>query len=131
MPWGHHLIIDANECSGNITDIDNFENFINDLCRIGEMKRKGNMVVEEFEDNEYNRERDIVGYSIVQIISLSNITLHINFISRTIYFDYFTCRHLDEKLIISVFKTYFNPKSIKKIILERDAIDLNLPFVNN
>ena len=129
MPWGYHLIIDANECSGNITDIDNFENFIDDLCRIGEMKRKGELIVEEFEDNEYNRERDIVGYSIVQIISLSNITLHINWVSKSIYFDFFTCGDLDEKLIISVFKTYFNPKSIKKIFLKRDALDAELPFI--
>jgi S-adenosylmethionine/arginine decarboxylase-like enzyme len=129
MPWGYHLIIDANECSGNITDINNFQNFINDLCRIGEMKRKGNMVVEEFEDNEYNRERDIVGYSIVQIISLSNITLHINFISKTIYFDFFTCGDLNEDLIISLFEHFFNPKSIKKISLKRDAINAELPFI--
>jgi hypothetical protein len=39
-------------------------------------------LLEYFEDNEYNRERDIVGYSVVQIISLSNITNHINEISK-------------------------------------------------
>ena len=49
------------------------------------MKRKGKLIVETFEENEFNIENDLVGFSIVQIISLSNITLHINFISRTVY----------------------------------------------
>lgn len=129
MVFGKHLIIDANNCRGNITKIDYINNFIEDLCEIGKMERKGDLIVEVFEDNEFNRNNDLVGYSIVQIISLSNITLHINFISRTIYFDFFTCGRLSEDLIGSLFTNYFNPETIKKIKLDRDAINLKLPFV--
>jgi S-adenosylmethionine/arginine decarboxylase-like enzyme len=58
------------------------------------MKKKGDTVFEYFEDNEYNRERDIVGYSVVQVISLSSIVLHLDDISRTCYIDIFTCGDL-------------------------------------
>jgi len=128
MAWGKHLIIDANQCEGSITALDNIYGFVTDLCRIGGMTKKGKMIVEEFENNEYNRERDLVGFSIVQIISLSNITLHINFISKTVYFDFFTCGELDKDVVINLFHYYFRPKTVKTILLNRDAIDSNLSF---
>lgn len=130
MVFGKHLIIDANECSGEIRSIEKITNFIDDLCEIGQMQKKGDLIIEEFEENQFNINNDLIGYSIVQIISLSNITIHINFISRTIYFDFFTCGKIKEGLIVALFKNYFNPKTIKKIILQRDAINLKLPFVN-
>ena len=131
MVFGKLLIIDANECDkNNIRDVDTIRHFIDDLCNIGNMTRKGNLIIETFDETEFNIENDLVGYSIVQIISLSNITLHINFISQTVYFDFFTCGKVDEDRIIELFNNYFKPKTIKKIILERDAIDQQLPFLS-
>lgn len=129
MTWGKHLIIDANQCSGSITSIDNIKNFINDLCRLGKMEKKGGLIVENFPDIPSNRERDLVGYSVVQIVSLSNVTLHINFISKTIYMDWFTCGKLEEDKVINLFRYYFRPETIKTILLNREAIDANVPFV--
>lgn len=129
MTFGKHFIIDANLCcEENIKNLEKIKNFIDDLCHIGKMDKKGELIVEVFPENKFNIDNDLVGYSIVQIISLSNITLHINFISRTIYFDFFTCGALKTDLIINLFNNYFNPKTIKKIILQRDAINLKLPF---
>lgn len=127
--WGRHLIIDANECDGDIENIKHINDFINDLCEIGKMEKKGDLIVEVFEKTPFNIRNDLVGYSIVQIISLSNITLHINFISKTIYLDFFTCGKIQEDLISCLFTNYFNPKTIKKIILKRDAINLDLDFI--
>ena len=128
MVFGKHLIIDACYCRGNIENIENINDFINDLCDIGKMEKKGDLIVEVFEDNEFNRDNDLVGYSIVQIISLSNITLHINFISKTIYLDFFTCGQMDSTSIESSFDKHFNPQTKKIIILQRDAINQELPF---
>lgn len=129
MVFGKHLIIDANECEGEIRDKQHIQNFINDLCELSKMKKMGETQFIYFEDNDYNRCRDIVGWTITQVISLSNITIHINEISRTIYFDLFTCSEIKEDLIETLFKSYFRPKQIKKIILQRDAINNSLPFV--
>jgi hypothetical protein len=128
MVFGHHLIIDANECEGDITNKNHIQNFINDLVILGNMKKKGDTIFEFFDDTPFNRENDLIGYSVCQIISLSNITLHINFISKTVYYDFFTCGNINEEEIIGLFKKYFNPKTIKKIILNREAKDLTLPF---
>jgi S-adenosylmethionine/arginine decarboxylase-like enzyme len=131
MTFGKLLIIDANLCDEeNIKNLEKIRHFIDDLCEIGKMEKKGDMIVEVFPDTKFNIENDLVGYSIVQIISLSNITLHINFISRTIYFDYFTCsKDLKENEVINLFTNYFNPKTIKKITLQRDATNQKLPFL--
>ncbi len=128
MVFGQHLIIDANYCNGNIENIENINDFINDLCDIGKMEKKGELIIEVFEDNEFNRDNDLVGYSIVQIISLSNITLHINFISKTIYLDFFTCGQMNATEIETSFDKHFNPQTKKIIILNRDAINFKLPF---
>ena len=130
MVFGKHLIIDASGCDEKkIKDLDHIKNFIDDLCAIGNMEKKGDLIIETFPENDFNIKNDLVGFSIVQIISLSNITLHINFISRTVYFDFFTCGEIKEDRIIDIFNNYFKPKTIKKIILQRDAIDQQLPFL--
>lgn len=130
MVFGKHLIIDACECDEhNIKNIDVIDIFIEKLCNVGNMTRKGDLIIETFPENDFNIKNDLVGFSIVQIISLSNITLHINFISRTVYFDFFTCGEIKEDRIIDIFNNYFKPKTIKKIILQRDAIDQQLPFL--
>jgi S-adenosylmethionine/arginine decarboxylase-like enzyme len=130
MVFGKHLIIDANLCcEENIKNLEKIKAFIDDLCEVGKMEKKGDLVVEVFPETKFNIENDLVGYSICQIISLSNITLHINFISRTIYMDFFTCGALKTDLIGVLFNNYFNPKTIKKIILQRDATNTKLPFI--
>lgn len=131
MTFGKHLIIDANDCQGDISNKEHIQNFIDDLCELSHMNKKGETIFEFFPPSKFNIEKDIYGWSVVQIISLSNITIHINFISRTIYLDFFTCGIIKKDLIHSLFLTYFKPKNIKKIILNRDAIDLNLPFIEN
>jgi len=130
MVFGKELIIDGNQCQGEIKDRKHIQNFIDDLCELTKMKKKGETIFTYFEDNDYNRVRDIVGWTILQVITLSNITIHINEISRTIYFQIFSCGDIKEDLINVLFQNYFKPKTIKTIKINRDAIDLNLPFVS-
>ena len=120
-PFGTHLILDADDCQGKINDRKHIQSFIDTLVKEMGMKKVGETIFEYFEDNDYNRERDIVGYSVVQIISLSNITIHINEISRTIYLDVFTCGDFDDTKIGLIFSDYFQAQKIKKRILTRDA----------
>ena len=119
--FGTHLILDADCCEGDISNKDNIQRFINELVEKMGMKKVGSTIFEHFEDKKYNRERDIVGYSVVQIISLSSITIHINEISKTIYTDIFTCGELDETQVCLLFSDYFKAKKIKKQIISRDA----------
>lgn len=119
--FGIHYILDADNCKGEIKDRKHIQDFIDTLVSKLGMKKKGETVFEYFEDNDYNRERDIVGWSVVQIISLSNITIHINEISRTIYLDVFTCGELDDLTVSLLFSDFFKATKMKKQIIYRDA----------
>lgn len=124
-PFGRELIIDMKECSGNITSKEHIQTFIDTLISKIGMQKKGETIFEYFEDNDYNRERDIVGYSVVTIISLSNITIHINEISKSVYFNLFTCGDLDELKVVLIVSDFFLPLKINKKIIIRDALSLN------
>jgi len=121
QPFGSLLIIDADKCEGNLIDKEHIQTFINTLVNDLGMKKKGDTIFEYFENNEYNRERDIVGWSVVQIISLSSITLHINEISKTVYLDLFSCSSIDELKVFMLFNDFFEPTMYKKQLLTRDA----------
>jgi S-adenosylmethionine/arginine decarboxylase-like enzyme len=120
-PFGKHFILDADECLGELKERKHIQEFIDSLVAKLEMKKKGETLFEYFEDNDYNRERDIVGWSVVQIISLSSIVIHINEISRTVYLDVFTCGDLEDLTVTLLFSDYFRPMKIKKQIITRDA----------
>lgn len=120
-PFGKELILDCDDCQGNITSKDIIQEFIDILVKELDMKKKGETIFEYFENTDYNRERDIVGYSVVQIISLSNITLHINEISKTVYLNLFTCGNMNQDKVVFLFNNYFRPMKVKKQILIRDA----------
>jgi S-adenosylmethionine/arginine decarboxylase-like enzyme len=120
-PFGRELILDMKDCLGNITSKEHIQIFIDTLISKIGMQKKGDTIFEYFEDNQYNRERDIVGYSIVQIISLSNITIHINEISKSVYFNLFTCGDLNELKVVLLVSDYFLPSKMKKQIITRDV----------
>ena len=83
MTFGKHLILDCTGFNDNMRSKKVIQDFINDLViYVLKMKKKGETIFEYFPDNDYNRIRDIVGFSVVQVISLSSITLHLNDISR-------------------------------------------------
>jgi len=120
-PFGHHLMIDADKCEGDIRSREHIQNFINQLVDEMGMKKMGETKFIYFENNEYNADRDTVGYTGFQCISLSNITMHINEISKTIYLDVFSCSTLDDIQIALLFSDYFKPMKMKKNKLTRDA----------
>lgn len=118
---GKELIVDLKGCKSDFNDINLYLTFINHLCFANGMKKKGDALVEYFPDNDFNRERDIVGYSICQIISLSNITIHLNEISKSVYINFFTCGEINENETFKLIDSYFKPDQYKKIILIRNC----------
>ena len=119
--FGQELLLDAYNCQGFLNKKEYIQLFIDELVMKTGMKKKGKTIFEYFEKTDYNVERDIVGYSVVQIISLSNITLHINEISKSVYLNFFTCGELNDKLVVKIFKNYFDPEHFRISIVERDA----------
>lgn len=124
--FGWLSIYDLNSCEFPFTDKSYLQNFLKILVEdIMDMKMIGTPQFEYFEDNEYNRERGLVGFSITTIISLSSITIHICDIQKTAYIDIFSCCNLNNKMkkeINELIKLVFKPNGIKKKIIKRGVL---------
>ena len=122
--FGSLLIYDCKNCKGEINDKVILSSFLDNLVEdIMEMKII-NKTFEWFDDNSYNRQRNLVGYSITAVISLSSITIHICSQLKTAYIDIFTCCNIDENdknNILDLIKKVFKPKLIKGKYIDRGS----------
>lgn len=121
--FGWLSVYDLKNCKGDINNRLLLSNFLEVLVEnIMGMNIIGIPQYEYFEDNEFNRERDLIGYSITCIISLSSITIHICELSKTAYIDIFSCCELDENIenqIFNLIKSVFEPDEIRGKIIRR------------
>jgi S-adenosylmethionine/arginine decarboxylase-like enzyme len=120
--FGTLLIYDCKNCEGEINDKKILSSFLDNLVE-GIMNMKIiNKTFEWFDDNSYNRQRKLVGYSITAIISLSSITIHICSQLKTAYIDIFTCCSInenDKNKILYLIKKVFKPDLIRGKYIDR------------
>ena len=111
--FGKHLILDCEEMSINMESMEEIQKFIDELViDVLKMKKVGKTHYEYFEDSWYNHIRGIVGYSVVQVISLTSIVLHLNNIPKSGCIDIFTCWDINTNEVIACVDKYFSPIKI-------------------
>ena len=113
--WGYHLILDCSGCQ-DINDKDQIYNFVKDLIQQIDMIAHGEPVIEYLLPGEPNQ-----GYSLMQLITTSNICGHFMELDGTAYFDVFSCKEFNPATVKKVVKHYFNPKKIKSKLIKRQA----------
>jgi len=64
---------------------------------------------------------DNEGYSLLQLITTSNITAHFVTKTKAAYIDIFSCKEFDTNVVDNLIQNYFSPKNIKKNYLLRNA----------
>lgn len=113
--FGYHLMMDCSGCEG-IDSRENIYNFIKDLVPRIDMLAHGEPVIEYLLEGDPKQ-----GYSLMQLITTSNISGHFMELDSTAYFDIFSCKEFDLKLAESVVRQYFNPKRMRINYLTRHA----------
>ena len=113
--WGYHLLLDCAGCS-NITDKTHIQNFVNALVKQIHMIPVGDTIIELLLPGESNQ-----GYSVMQLITTSNITAHFVDNNNTAYIDVFSCKDFDFEIVKSVVNQYFKPSKIKETFIHRNA----------
>jgi S-adenosylmethionine/arginine decarboxylase-like enzyme len=106
------------DCSGceNIDSRNNIYNFVKDLViKIG-MVAHGEPVIEYLLPGDPKQ-----GYSLMQLITTSNICGHFMELDGTAYFDIFSCKEFDLHIAQDIVKQYFNPKSTRVNFITRQA----------
>ena len=61
------------------------------------------------------------GYTLVQLIETSNITAHFVEETNDIYLDVFSCKSFKVADALDVFRTYFSPTTVEKVLVTRQA----------
>ena len=113
--WGYHLILDCAGCR-NIRDRSQIYTFVKDLVERIDMVAVGEPIIEYCLPGEDN-----CGYSLMQMITTSNICAHFVEEDNTAYFDVFSCKEFDIQIVKDTVEQYFECSSIKVTFLTRQA----------
>ena len=120
--WGYEYIADCSYCNyDKIHSLENIQCFIDELCQRTYMTKMGPLHYHYLEDNEYNKSKDITGYSVCQFIQTSSIVLHLCEESRNMYINFFSCKPFNNNLVKGLIRIYFEPDTIRDFYLSRDA----------
>jgi S-adenosylmethionine/arginine decarboxylase-like enzyme len=113
--WGYHLLLDCTGCS-NIDDKDTILAFVKAVCeRIG-MTPHGDPVLEYLNEGRPNQ-----GYSLMQMITTSNITGHFMELDGVAYIDIFSTKQFDVDSTLKVVDEYFHPRRSRLNFITRHA----------
>jgi S-adenosylmethionine/arginine decarboxylase-like enzyme len=114
--WGHHLIINAGNCEPKaLRSKAIITAFAKQLVKDIDMVAYGPPRVVMF------GEGNTKGYTLVQLISTSNITAHFVEETNDIYLDIFSCKPFDKFVALDLFHKTFHPKILDYSLITRQA----------
>lgn len=101
-PWGLLAAIDLHGCPpGPVADPDTIRAFVPALIDAIGMRAHGPLLLERFGDG------DLEGWSAMQFIETSSITVHADEVSGRCFIDVFSCRPFDAELAAAVAVDHF------------------------
>jgi S-adenosylmethionine/arginine decarboxylase-like enzyme len=115
MYWGYHLMLDCSGCS-DINNRDTIYKFIKDLVTRIDMTAHGEPIIEHLLQGDPKQ-----GFSLMQLITTSNICAHFLELDDTAYFDVFSCKIFDIDTVKAVVEEYFHPGKMRVNFITRHA----------
>ena len=115
MFWGKLDSINLYGCDHEmIKDKEKIKEYLVQLCKLIKMKRSGEPIIKEF------GEGTLEGYSAIQFIETSSITIHFDDkIADRAFIDIFSCKDFDTKVTKKFSKEFFRAKRAKAKVLLR------------
>ena len=114
--FGYHLMLDCAGCNDNIKNKEQIAKFAKDIVKRIDMEAFGEPIIEFMLPGDPKQ-----GYSLVQLITTSNICVHFIDPDYTAYVDIFSCKEFNKEIAKECFLEYFNPLSMKEHFLHRQA----------
>lgn len=106
--WGKSAHINLSGCNHEkLTSREILEQFVKGLVDDVGMVAHGPCYIDRFGIPEENLE----GYSAMQFIETSSITVHLDEVNDRAYIDVFSCKDFDDKKAFEFCKTYFEAQS--------------------
>lgn len=114
IPWGKSLAINLYDCDiSPISDPESIKRYIREVIELIDMKAHGPTYIDRFGEGE------LEGYSAMQFIETSSITVHCDEPDRRCFIDIFSCKPFETKKAEDFSKKYFKAKKIKSATLIR------------
>lgn len=106
------------DCSGckNIDSRETIYKFTKDLIQRIDMTAHGEPIIEYLLPGDPKQ-----GYSLMQLITTSNIAGHFMELDGTAYFDVFSCKTFDAEIVKQVVNEYFQPTKMRVNFITRHA----------
>lgn len=116
--WGYHLMLDCSGCrvENGIGSKEAIYNFIKELVDAIDMEAYGEPIIEYLLPGDPKQ-----GYSLMQLITTSNICGHFMELDGTAYFDVFSCKVYNQQTVIDVVNKYFAPQRTRVNFVTRNA----------
>ncbi len=114
--FGYHLMLDCSGCNSSIADRNRIYEFIKVLVPAIDMTAHGEPVIEYLLPGDPKQ-----GYSLMQLITTSNISAHFMELDGTAYFDIFSCKIFDVEQAKKVVDDFFKPAKIRINFITRHA----------
>lgn len=113
--WGFHMMVDCSGCNTNIDDGKQITKFIKTLVDSIKMTAVGEPMLHNF------GEATDGGWSALQLITTSNISMHGDNRIGSMYIDVFSCKPFDQSVVMKLIDDFFKPKFRKVNFIYRDA----------
>jgi len=115
MKWGLLAAINLYDCNSKlIKNKKEIKKFIIDLCNLIKMKRFGPARIRRFGEGK------LEGYSAMQFVETSSITLHFDEEKNRAFIDIFSCKDFDSEETEKFCKDFFKAGKSTKTVLIRD-----------
>lgn len=106
--WGQTMFIDLDGCEYSLlTSRKKLIEFAKKLCKEIKMIPHGKPIVERFGQGK------LEGYSLMQFIETSTITVHLDEFGLRAFIDIFTCKRFNVNKAKKLCKSFFKAKSIR------------------
>jgi S-adenosylmethionine/arginine decarboxylase-like enzyme len=114
QPWGQLTAVTLHECDYNILiNPDQLKAFCLALCKEIDMIPYGEATVKRFGKG------DLEGYTAVQLIETSTITLHADEFGKRAFIDVFSCKSFDDEKTKMFSQTFFKAGKGEHTTLQR------------
>ncbi len=106
--WGQSLSIDLRECDNSLlTNPEKLKEFSKGICKEIDMVPFGEPIIKRF------GEGSLEGYSMIQFIMTSSITVHLDEFGNRAFIDIFSCKRFDVKKAKNFCKNFFSAQKIR------------------
>ncbi len=112
--WGISLAINLSGCDHDrLIDAKLLEQFVAELIRVIEMEAHGPCHIDRF------GEGSLTGYSAIQFIKTSSISVHLDEVDNRAFIDIFSCKVFDSDKASQFSQDFFKAEQIKAVVLDR------------